>query len=138
MLLVGGMSGPASPPSSSDPRQQLGLDGEQCAVEALTALGYVILARRYRTRFGELDIIARDADTLVFVEVKARRGVAFGQPEDAVHWRKRRRLARLAAAFLAEARLPHVPCRFDVVAIVWQDGRAPAVQVFKHAFDVEG
>jgi putative endonuclease len=131
------MSDVASRPSCSDPRQQLGLDGEQCAVETLIALGYVILARRYRTRFGELDIVARDGTTLVFVEVKARRGVAFGQPEDAVHWRKRQRLARLAEAFLAEARLLDVPCRFDVVAIVWHDGRAPDVQVFRHAFDVE-
>jgi len=126
-----------SPPSSRDPRQQLGLDGEQCAVETLVTLGYVILARRYRTRFGELDIVAREGETLVFVEVKARRGVAFGQPGDAVHWRKRRRLARLAEAFLAEAHLLEVQCRFDVVAIVWQDGRAPDVQVFRHAFDAE-
>lgn len=132
------MPAPASPPRSPNPRQQLGLDGEQCAVEALLAHGYVILARRYRTRSGELDIVARDGETLVFVEVKARRGVAFGQPADAVHWRKRRRLARLAHAFIAHARLQHVPCRFDVVAIVWQDGRAPDVQVFRHAFDVEG
>lgn len=128
---------PSAPPRTPDPRQQLGLDGEQCAVEALLAQGYVILARRYRTRFGELDIVAREGDTLVFVEVKARRGMAFGLPEDAVHWRKRRRLARLAEAFLAEARLLDVPCRFDVVAIVWHDGRAADVQVFRHAFDVE-
>jgi putative endonuclease len=131
------MASPSAPPRSLDPRQQLGLDGEQCAVDALMAQGYVILARRYRTRFGELDIVAREGDTLVFVEVKARRGVAFGLPEDAIHWRKRRRLARLAEAFLTEARLLDVPCRFDVVAIVWHDGRAPDVQVFRHAFDVE-
>lgn len=121
----------------ADLRQQLGRDGEQCAVDALLARGYAILARRHRTRFGELDIVARDGETLVFVEVKARRGTSFGQPGDAVHWRKRRRLARLAEAFVAERRLHRVPCRFDVVGIVWQDGRAPEVQVFRHAFDVE-
>ncbi len=126
---------PIVPPS--DPRQRLGLDGEQLAVEALTARGYVVLARRYRTRFGELDIVARDGDALVFVEVKARRGVTFGQPADAVHWRKRRRLARLAEAFIAEARLHHLPCRFDVVAIIWQDGGAPDIRVYRHAFDAE-
>ena len=128
---------PTSPPLSTDRRQQLGLDGEQCAVDALVARGYVILARRYRTRFGELDIVARDGETLVFVEVKARRGVTFGQPEVAVHWRKRRRLTRLAESFLAEGKLHHVACRFDVVGVVWQDGQAPDVQVFRHAFDAE-
>lgn len=134
-----GMANPttASAFTLPDPRQQLGLDGEQLAADALVARGYVVLARRYRTRFGELDIIARDDDTLVFVEVKARRGVAFGQPGDAVHWRKRRRLARLADAFIAEAGLQHLPCRFDVVAIIWQDGCAPDIQLFRHAFDVE-
>ncbi len=131
------MPAASTPSTSSDPRQQLGLDGEQCAVEALLGQGYVILARRHRTRFGELDIVAREGETVVFVEVKARRGAAFGLPEDAVHWRKRRRLARLAEAFLTDARLHDVPCRFDVVAIVWQDGRAPDVQVFRHAFEVE-
>lgn len=120
-----------------DRRQQLGLDGEQCAVDALVARGYVMLARRYRTRLGELDIVARDGDTLVFVEVKARRGGAFGQPGDAVDWRKRRRLVRLAQAFLAEARLYQVPVRFDVVGIVWRRGEAPEVQVFRSAFDAE-
>jgi putative endonuclease len=133
------MADPAAPPvaTSPDRRQQLGIDGEHLAVQALVARGYVVLARRYRTRFGELDIVARDGDTLVFVEVKARRGVAFGHPGDAVHWRKRRRLGRLARAFIAEARLHHLPCRFDVVAIIWQDGCAPDVQVFRQAFDVE-
>lgn len=125
------------PDRTPDARQQLGLDGEQCAVDALVAQGYAVLARRYRTRFGELDIIARDGDTLVFVEVKARRGVAFGQPEDAVTWDKRRRLGRLAHAYLAQSRLYDVPCRFDVVSVVCPDGGPPAVQVFRHAFDLE-
>lgn len=124
-------------PPMSDPRHQLGLDGEQSAVDALVALGYAILARRYRTRFGELDIVARDHDTLVFVEVKTRTGEAFGQPEDAVTWHKRRRLARLAEAFLADARLGDVQCRFDVVSVIWREGAGPVVEVFPNAFDVE-
>jgi putative endonuclease len=132
---VHGMSPPADAPlPSRDPRQQLGLDGERCAAGALLARGYVILARRYRTRFGELDIVARDGDTLVFVEVKTRRGTAFGQP---VTWRKRRRLSRLAEAYVAAARLHHVAQRFDVVSVIWQDGSGPVVEVFPNAFDVE-
>src|SRR5690606_15472342 len=109
----------------------------QGAADALVARGYVVLARRYRTRFGELDIVARDGQTLVFVEVKARRGMAFGQPGDAIHWRKRRRLARLADAFIAEAHLQHLPCRFDVVALLSRAACLPEVQVFPHAFEVE-
>jgi putative endonuclease len=124
-------------PPMADPRHQLGFDGEQCAVDALVARGYAILARRYRTRLGELDIVARDQDTLVFVEVKTRSGESFGQPEDAVTWRKRQRLARLAESFLVDARLGDVACRFDVVSVIWRERAGPVVEVFPNAFDVE-
>ena len=85
---------------------------------------------------GELDIVARDGDTLVFVEVKARRTVAFGAPEEAVTWRKRRKLQVMAGDFLARSRLHDVPCRFDVVSVSFA-GRvgSPRVEVFRQAFD---
>ena len=76
-------------------RQALGLEGETRACLALEARGYRILQRRYRTRFGELDIIARHDQTVVFVEVKTRRGRSFGDPASAVTTEKQRRLVAM-------------------------------------------
>jgi putative endonuclease len=121
---------------SGDPRQALGLAGEELACAELRRRGYAILARRFRTRRGELDIVARDGDTLVFVEVKARRATRYGTPQEAVTWEKRRRLAAMADDFLARARLGSVPCRFDVVAVRVGSGEPDGVEVFPDAFVV--
>ena len=119
-----------------DTRQALGKNGEDLACAELRRLGYAILARRYRTRVGELDIVARDGETLVFVEVKARRSDEFGAPEEAVTWRKRRKLQAMATDFLSRGRLSAVPCRFDVVAItLGRPGQPPRIEVFRSAFD---
>jgi putative endonuclease len=82
-----------------------------------------------------LDIIARDGQTLVFVEVKARHDEAFGAAADAVHRLKRRRLARLALDYVTRHRLTNCPCRFDVVSIHMEAGH-PRIEVFQNAFDV--
>jgi putative endonuclease len=119
-----------------DARQQLGKSGEDVACDELRRRGYAILARRFRTRMGELDIIARDGATLVFVEVKARATPRFGRASEAVTFRKRRRLARMAEEFLLRSRLVRVPCRFDVVAVQWPDNGRPQVEVFRAAFQV--
>ena len=100
-----------------DPRQALGLDGEDAAVAELERRGYEIVARRYRTRLGELDIVARDGDVLVFVEVKARSSPAFGDGLEAITGDKRRRLVRMAHEYVWLNGVDEVPCRFDVVAI---------------------
>ena len=118
-----------------DARQELGKSGEDLACEELRRRGYAILARRFRTRSGELDIVARQGETLVFVEVKARAGSRYGGGADAVTWRKRQRIVRLAHEFVARARLPDVPCRFDVVSVAARgDGRGPMVEVYPGAF----
>jgi putative endonuclease len=117
-------------------RQILGKSGEDLACAELRRRGYAILARRFRTRGGELDIVARDGATLVFVEVKARRTSRFGTAAEAVTYRKRARLARMADEFLARTRLVSVPCRFDVVAVTVPDGgAAPRVEVYAGAFN---
>ena len=121
---------------TADPRQVLGQSGEDAACHELRRRGYAILARRYRTRDGEIDIIARDGRTLVFVEVKARRAARFGSAADAVDGRKRRRLQRLAQEFLVRSRLSMVPCRFDVVAIAMNGQATERVEVYPAAFDV--
>ena len=107
--------------------------GEDLACGELSRRGYAILARRYRTRLGEIDIVARDGNTIVFVEVKARRGTAFGGACAAVTASKQRRVARMAGDFLARHRCGEVGCRFDVVAIDFEDGR-PRIEVYQDAF----
>ena len=107
--------------------------GEDLACRELRRLGYDVLARRYRTRHGEIDIVARDGAALVFVEVKVRQGAAFGGAGAAVTMAKQQRIVRMAAEYLARKRMPDGPCRFDVVAIDVEGGR-PRIEIFTHAF----
>ena len=116
-----------------DARQSLGKLGEELACAELQRRGYAILARRYRSRFGEIDIIARDGDTVVFVEVKARAGEEFGGAAAAVTGWKQRRMTQMAVDFLARQRLSESPCRFDVVAVDFEDGK-PRIAVYANAF----
>ena len=116
-------------------RQKLGKTGEDLACQELQRRGYAIVAKRYRRRGGELDIIARDGATLVFIEVKTRDGRAFGEAAEAVTPFKRRRIARLALDYMARHRLSDCPCRFDVVSIHLDSGE-PVFEVFQGAFDV--
>jgi putative endonuclease len=117
-----------------DPRQSLGKLGEHLACAELERRGYAILARRYRTRCGEIDIIARDGETTVFVEVKARAGDEFGGAAAAVTPWKQRRVAQMAIDYLSRHRLHDRPCRFDVVTVDIIGGVAH-VEVYPHAFD---
>src|SRR5688572_33277974 len=105
-----------------DHRQSLGKRGEDLACDELEKRGYVIVDRRFRTRCGELDIVARDGAVLVFGEVKARSGSDFGTPFDSVTWKKRQRLSQMAAAYLFIKRLDGAACRFDVVAMLERPG----------------
>ena len=122
---------PADDPGS------LGRRGEVAACRYLRRHGYRILAQRFRTRIGEIDLVAEEGGEIVFVEVKTRRGDRCGTPEEAVDARKRRRLARLAQAFLQQRRLEDRPCRFDVIAVLWEAGRRPRVDHFRHAFTLD-
>jgi putative endonuclease len=115
-------------------RIALGKTGEDLACQELTRRGYAILARRCRQRRGEIDIIARDGPTLVFVEVKARDSHEFGDAAEAVTARKRHRLTQLALEYLMRHHLTDCPCRFDVVSVHFEAG-VPVVEVFQNAFD---
>jgi len=97
-------------------RRKLGDTGEEVAAHFLRARDYVVLSRNYRCSAGEIDLVCRDGETVVFVEVKTRRGLAFGIPEEAVTARK---LARLAAAgqHYLQGQSPETDWRIDVVAI---------------------
>ena len=117
------------------PSMQLGHDGEDLAVAHLTAAGMEVLARNWRCRDGELDIVARDGAAIVFVEVKARSGTAFGQPAEAVGRVKARRIHGLACRWLAEHRPAGTDeLRFDVVSVVRRRGFAPEIVHLRGAF----
>ena len=121
----------------SDATVALGISGENLACDALAQQRYAILARRYRTRVGEIDIVAMDGPTLVFVEVKTRTSGVFGVPAEAVTWRKRRRIVTMARWYLSEHRLHGCLCRFDVVTVLCRRGLLPAVEVVKNAFSAD-
>ena len=118
---------------SDDPRQSLGKLGEDLACDELQRRGYAVLERRYRTRFGEIDIIAREAGEVVFVEVKARAGDEFGGAAAAVTTLKQQRIGQMAIDFLSRRHLLDQPCRFDVVTVDFVEGQA-RIAVYTHAF----
>lgn len=118
-------------------RTRLGEIGEDLAVRELEQRGYAVVARRYRHRGGEIDIVATEGPTVVFIEVKARDGRDYGGAAEAVTALKRQRLVATARDFLARQRLHDAPCRFDVVAIQLVDGQ-PQVELFRNAFDATG
>ena len=111
-----------------------GQDWEDVARRKLEAAGYRILESNFRTRAGEIDFVARDGDTLCFIEVKGRRSTRFGSPAEAVTMEKRRRIHRAAEAYLQRRRLSQAVCRFDVVSI--REGVENAgVEILRSAFE---
>jgi putative endonuclease len=123
----------------TEARIALGKRGEDLACQELERRGYAIVARRFRVRSGELDIVARDGATLVFVEVKARAGQAFGTAAEAVTPMKQLRMTRLADEYLMRNHLHDCPCRFDVVSVHFDRDAAHAdaaeIVVIQNAFD---
>ena len=117
----------------------LGQLGEAAAARYLKRLGYVIVARGSHIRRGEIDLIAVDGRTLVFVEVKTRVSHDAGHPAEAVDREKQRRLTRLAMVYLKRHHLLENPARFDVIAITWpKTQRRPTIEHFKNAFEPVG
>jgi putative endonuclease len=104
-------------PANTGGHLALGRRGEQLAVDHLLRKGYRVLKRNFHTRRGEIDIIARQGDQIVFVEVKTARGKAYGSPRDWVDVRKQARVIHAAVVYLALQRIQDTDCRFDVIAI---------------------
>jgi putative endonuclease len=115
-------------------RRAVGAYGERLAERHLTDQGLVLLVRNWRCSDGEVDLILRDGDTIVFCEVKTRRSDRFGPPAAAVGWAKIRRLRRLAARWLAESDGHHGEVRFDVVSVLPQPKGASQVEHIRAAF----
>jgi len=109
---------------------------EELAATYLKKKHYEILERNYKTRWGEIDIIAKDGSTLVFVEVKARRGEGCGLPQEAVSRQKQYKIIRMAQQYMyqCDRKTLEQPVRFDVLSIRWQ-GDVPMIEHIPHAFD---
>ncbi|MFV2066160.1 MAG: YraN family protein [Pirellulales bacterium] len=117
-------------------RRTLGQRGEVAAARYLKGQGYTIVARGDRSPWGEIDLVAVDGRTVVFVEVKTRRSHDRGHPAEAVDLRKQRQITRAALAYLKRHQLLENACRFDVVAVTWPiEARRPTIEHFRSAFD---
>jgi putative endonuclease len=117
----------------SKTNQNLGKEGEGLALDFLSGRGYRIISRNFRTRFGEIDIIAADGPTVCFIEVKARKQARYGAPEEAVQRQKQRHMAMAAIYYLKSKHLLDAPSRFDVVSIEYT-GAHPQISLIQGAF----
>ena len=124
--------------SNSRPQHlRLGTRGEKLACQFLKRNGYKILYRNFRGRTGgEIDIVCRDGDTLVFIEVKTRTSEDFGRPFDAVDRNKQKRIARGGLAWLRLLNDPDILFRFDVVEVIIAEGAEPRLEVLRNAFSL--
>jgi putative endonuclease len=116
----------------------IGKKGEDIAEKYLRRDGYRIIEKNYKTPSGEIDIVALDKGTIVFVEVKTRRSDDFGPPELSVNSRKRHKIIKAAFYFLSKKRIKDTPCRFDIVSITeFADRREKEIKIIKDAFEIE-
>jgi putative endonuclease len=116
-------------------KKELGKKGEEVALRFLKKRGYRIIEQNYVCKMGEMDLIAKEKDTLAFIEVKTRTSTTFGLPQLAVNSSKQRQLSKVALYFLKEKKLEDVKARFDVVAIILgQNGEE--IELIKDAFDL--
>ncbi len=114
-------------------KRQIGTEMERLAGAYLEKNGYEIIEYNYRCRQGEIDIIARDGEYLVFCEVKYRSSEKNGTPLEAVDYKKQRIISRCALFYITRKHCAHLPCRFDVVSVTDKE-----VQILKNAFDYIG
>lgn len=112
----------------------LGRLGEETAQEYLERKNYKIVAKRFRLYRGEIDLIAYDKKTLVFIEVKARCRGSLGLPEESVDPRKQKQIRKIAEAYLALNNLEDVACRFDVISLVFNEGGSCSLSHIRDAF----
>lgn len=120
-------------------KKVLGARGEDLAASFLKKNGYRILDRNYRCALGEIDIVARDGDVLVFVEVKTKSSRNFAPPQLSVTGLKKKRMVRLSSEYLSKKGLREVDCRFDVVAITEAGGGGRhSIELIRDAFRIDG
>jgi putative endonuclease len=122
---------------SNNPKDQLARAGEEEAVLLLQEKGYVILQQNIRMPEGELDIVARNGSTLVFLEVKTRRKKEFSEPSETVKAVKRQRQIVIAQQFLSICHITDIPIRFDIISVIWPVDAPPKIQHIENAFSVD-
>ena len=115
-------------------KYETGLTGQHAAENFLLGKGYVILDRNYRIKTGEIDLVAKDGEYIVFIEVKFRKSIEYGLPREAVGWAKQKRIVNTALHYLARHHLTDCDIRFDVVEILEQHGQLYASHI-ENAFD---
>ena len=118
-------------------KKEIGFLGEEIATDFLKQKGYRILERNVRIGRGEIDLIALDGKTLVFVEVKTRKGLGFGYPSESITYRKRRQLSKLALLYLQRRRISDVSCRFDIISILLTSRGEAKVEHIENAFELD-
>ncbi len=116
-------------------KKELGQKGEEFALRFLKKRGYQIIQKNYVCKMGEMDIIAKEKDTLVFIEVKTRTSTTFGPPQLAVNHKKQSQMSKVALYFLKEKKLEDIKARFDVVAILLGP-RGEEIELIRDAFDL--
>jgi len=121
----------------SKERISLGKHGEELASEFLESAGLRIIVRNYRNKTGEIDIIARDQETLVFVEVKTRKSLTYGQPYEAVSRKKQKQICRLALYYMTRNKLHDQAVRFDVISIVMTSNENPKIEHLINCFEAD-
>lgn len=114
----------------------LGQSGEEAAVSFIKRNGYRIITKNYKSKLGEIDIIARDKGTICFIEVKSRKTDRYGLPQEAVSMDKQRHISRAALLFLKEKNLLNKKARFDVISIIYNEG-IPKLGLIKNAFELD-
>ena len=115
---------------------ELGYKGEEAACDFLKDHGYKIIKSNYRTKYGQIDIVAKDKDVLCFIEVKSRRSDMFGLPEEAISRLKQKQISKVAVMYLKQNRLVDSKARFDVITILFNKGGFK-VNLIKNAFELE-
>jgi len=120
---------------SDQSTKELGKHGENIAWDYLKRQGYRLLERNYRCRYGEIDLIAKDGETIVFIEVKSRRTASFGDPEESVSQAKQRKISTVALYYLEDKGLYDRPARFDVVS-VFASSSEQKITLIPDAFDL--
>lgn len=116
-------------------RLELGKEGEDLALRKLESIGYRCIERNFRCALGELDLVARDGETLVFVEIKTRKGKSLDYAKEAVHARKQRQISKAALAYMKRNGCEEAKARFDVVVIHQKDS-GKHIEVIRNAFDL--
>ncbi len=115
-------------------KKVIGKEGEEIAAKFLTQKGFEILERNYQYSHGEIDIVAKDNGVLVFVEVKTRLNLEFGEPEYAINRKKIQQIKKMAELYLFDKEIEEADCRFDVIAILFEDKSNPKITHYKNAF----